>query len=227
MYVIQVGPTAIHLKISKCGQMSMDVLPVMVRWCHCVNALLRIHNLCFNRKKKKNKPSFPEKCWHQCGSVDLDFSLNLFYIGFLNASTSLLTHRIYVEKKEDKYEKGLMDLFRSSSLGVIPLFVVRIPAIQSNIKHQTWISSSSFIHQKLQGSAKSAQVNRSSKKNPEYHEKLFGEFLSVKTSEDQKTREHQISMVWHHNARSSFHCWVPFILFPNTTPHFLWSVYSN
>lgn len=53
MYVIQVGPTAIHLKISKCGQMSMDVLPVMVRWCHCVNALLRIHNLCFNRKKKK------------------------------------------------------------------------------------------------------------------------------------------------------------------------------
>lgn len=58
MYVIQVGPTAIHLKISKCGQMSMDVLPVMVRWCHCVNALLRIHNLCFNRKKKKTSLVF-------------------------------------------------------------------------------------------------------------------------------------------------------------------------
>jgi hypothetical protein len=55
--------------------------------------------------------------------VGLDFFQNLLYLGFLNASISLLTHRPTVgEKKVNR--KSVVDLFRSCSLGEIPLFIV-------------------------------------------------------------------------------------------------------
>jgi hypothetical protein len=73
-------------------------------------------------------------------------------------------------------------MFRSSSLGAIPIFIVRISAVQSNSKHETQISSSSSIQQKPQGSAKS-QVSRIRKKQPEYHKKFFGSFLPTKSSQ--------------------------------------------
>lgn len=51
-----------------------------------------------------------------------------------------------------------MDLFRSRPLGAIPIFVVRILAVQSNSNHQTQIGNRSSIQQKLQGSAELPRV---------------------------------------------------------------------
>lgn len=73
-----------------------------------------------------------------------------------------------------------MGLSRSSSLGVIPLFFVRIPAVHSNSTHQTGISSNNWVEQKRKGSAESARVEGGGKNRPEYHEKFFSMFLSVK-----------------------------------------------
>jgi hypothetical protein len=46
-----------------------------------------------------------------------------------------------------------VDLFRKSSLGVIPFFIVRIPEVQFISKHQTRIISGGAILQKKQGCA--------------------------------------------------------------------------
>jgi hypothetical protein len=74
----------------------------------------------------------------------------------------------------------VVDLFGTSSLGAIQVFVVRIPAVQFNSKHQTGVSSSSLIQQKRQGSAELAHVKGSSQSQPENHEKFFGAFPSTK-----------------------------------------------
>lgn len=90
---------------------------------------------------------------------------------------------------------------------MILIFIVGIPAVQSNTKHQTRIStssslsaywqphlianidqiSSSMVYQKQQSSTESAQASKSSWKQPEYYEKFFVMFLSKKwQSEDQE-----------------------------------------
>ena len=64
--------------------------------------------------------------------------------------------------------------------GVIPVFIVRIPSVQFNSKHQTQISSNGTVQQKQQGSAKLARVSGSSQNQLGYHKKFFGAFLSTK-----------------------------------------------
>ena len=69
--------------------------------------------------------------------------------------------------------------------GEIPSFIVRVPAAQSNSKHQTQIiSSSSSIQQEPQGFTDSTQVSRSGEHQPEHREVLWHVSLcEVKTSE--------------------------------------------
>ena len=89
---------------------------------------------------------------------------------------------------------GDLKLFISSSLWVIPIFIVRISAVQSKI------SSSGLIQKKIQGSTKLAQVCGSSKKQLEYHKKFSGTFLSMmlwQVSKDEKNVARQS------NARAS------------------------
>jgi hypothetical protein len=72
-----------------------------------------------------------------------------------------------------------VDLFSSCSLGQFQSPLPGILAVQSNSKHQTWISSSGLIQQKPWGSPQLAWVSRSSKKSQEDHKKFFGVFLST------------------------------------------------
>lgn len=65
-----------------------------------------------------------------------------------------------------------MDLFRSS-FWMIPLFVVRIPAVQYQIPNMNQ-------KQKPQGSTKLSWVKGSGKIQPEYPENFFGAFLPTK-----------------------------------------------
>jgi hypothetical protein len=41
-----------------------------------------------------------------------------------------------VVEEKSYYNTGEVDLFRNSSWGVSPVFIVRIPAVQSSSKHQ-------------------------------------------------------------------------------------------
>lgn len=72
-------------------------------------------------------------------------------------------------------------------------------------KHQTWISSSSSIQKKPQGSAESEWVCGSRKKQPEYRQKFSGSFLSVKLWQA-KINEDQQSIAKWTNPRASSHC---------------------
>lgn len=129
-----------------------------------------------------------------------------------------LAHWPEVGGKECLQEKGVVGLFRS--FGSIPLFVVRVPAVQSNSKHQTRISSGSS-QQKPQGSVESLWVNKSDKNQPEHHKKFFGMFLSTKWGPVKKqeqrspaeTREvlHGVAMQEQPLAVYG----VPFVLLPN------------
>jgi hypothetical protein len=55
-------------------------------------------NFAKQTNKQTNKHSIVN--WWLCRSMGLDYFLNLFYLGFLNAPTSLLTHCLEVEEKE-------------------------------------------------------------------------------------------------------------------------------
>jgi hypothetical protein len=59
----------------------------------------------------------------------------------------------------------------------IPLFVIRIPAVQVHSKHQIQTSSQAVA---LLDPAETAQANGSGQNLPEHHEKFFSEFLSTK-----------------------------------------------
>jgi hypothetical protein len=87
---------------------------------------------------------------------------------------------------------GEVDLFRNSSLGVSPTFIVKIPAAQSSSKHQTRISSSSpvvlavtphelapVVQSRNHKACQPAWGWESSKKPQEPQETFFGEFLSM------------------------------------------------
>ena len=80
-----------------------------------------------------------------------------------------------------------MDLFRSSCLGAIPIFVVWTSTAQSNSKHQSRISSRDSIQQKPQGKSQQGS-SKSQLEQPEF----FGTFLSTKakTSEDRRQAQH-------------------------------------
>ena len=84
---------------------------------------------------------------------------------------------------------GDVDLFRGSSLGVIPN-TKQYWQSASISKYQTRISSSASILKKLQGPTKSSHILGSDKKQPECHKKFFGVFISMKsgpTSKDKGT----------------------------------------
>lgn len=107
-------------------------------------------------------------------------------------------------------DKEVVDLFRSC-LGAIPVFIVWIPVVQSNHKHQTQISSSDSIQQKLEGSANLAWV-RSGQNQPEYHEKFLGVFPSTKWRPAKTSKAlHRVPM----QERPFTVCGVPFMLFSN------------
>lgn len=82
----------------------------------------------------------------------------------------------------------------SSSLGAIPLFFVRIPAVLSNSKHQAGIGSGNWIQQKQLGSAESAWVQREGewRKSAGISRKV----LQHVSLHEMKTREDQQSIVW-------------------------------
>lgn len=162
--------------------------------------------------------------------VGLDFSLNLFYLGFLKASLSLLVHWPEVGGKM-VYRKRVLWTCLEVVLGSTLLFVVRVPAVQSNSKHQTGISRSGSSLQKPQGSTESLWVNESGKNQLEYHKKFAGVFLSIKwrpvkkweqrnISGSAKPSEDQGGVARHCHARASFTVYgVSFILLPNIVYH--------
>ena len=92
-----------------------------------------------------------------------------------------------------------MDLFRSSCLGAIPIFVVWTSTAQSNSKHQSRISSRDSIQQKPQGKSQQGS-SKSQLKQPEF----FGTFLSTKRRPAKTRDKHSIAS--HSHARASFHC---------------------
>ena len=83
-------------------------------------------------------------------------------------------------------------------------------------EHQTWIGSRGSIQKKPRVSAgQSAGGCRRGQKPPEYHEKFFGAFFSMKSLCDKwrSTRKARLT-----NARAlSTVCWVILIFFPNIT----------
>jgi len=116
------------------------------------------------------------------------FFKHYFNKGFLNSLTSLLAYHPpeRVERKINRAKEGV-DLFRNSSLGVIPIFIVRTAVVQFTQSRSGgpihW--QTPFTNQQQQFDPEALPIGpnlcRSGKKLPEYHKKFFNAFLFIKS----------------------------------------------